>query len=294
MAAEDVGSTSGLAHIAQGQLQDARGTHHGIAGGVLGLSHAPHNGARVVVVQHLGHTQHLLFFDAAGFFDGLGLPLGQDFLLDLLHAKHAVVDVLLVFPAVLEDVIQQAKQEGDVSARADAHKLVGSRRRARETGIHHDHLAAVFLGMQHVQHGDGMGLGGIGADVHRDLAVLHVVVRIGHGPIAPGIGHTGHRGGVTNTGLVVTVVGAPVADKLAQQIGLLVVVFGRADEVHAVRARRFAQLEHLCADFSQRGVPADALVLAIHQFHRVTQSVLAVPVLAQGRPFGAMGAQVDG
>ena len=35
--AEDVGATARLAHIAQGQLQDAGGTHHGVADGVLRL-----------------------------------------------------------------------------------------------------------------------------------------------------------------------------------------------------------------------------------------------------------------
>ena len=61
-----------------------------------------------------------------------------------------------------------------------------------------------------------MGLSRIGADVHGNLAVLHVVVRIGHRTIAPSIGNTGHSGGVANTGLVVAVVGAKVAHKLSQ------------------------------------------------------------------------------
>ena len=39
-----------------------------------------------------------------------------------------------VFPAVLEDVVQQAEQERDVGARADAHVLVGLGRRAVKRG----------------------------------------------------------------------------------------------------------------------------------------------------------------
>jgi hypothetical protein len=185
--------------------------------------------------QHLGDLEHLLFLDAAGLFHLVGRPLGQHLLAHLVHAVDAVVDVLLVFPAVLEDVVQQAEQERDVGARADAHVLVGLGRGAGEARVDHDHLAAGFLGMQHVQHAHRVRLGRVGADVQRDLAVLHVVVRIGHGAIAPGVGNTGHRGGVADARLVVAVVAAPEADELAQQVGLLVVVLGRADPVHAVR-----------------------------------------------------------
>ena len=71
-----------------------------------------------------------------------------------------------------------------------------------------------------------MGLSRVGSDVHGDLAVLHVVVRIGHCTISPGVRNTGHCRGVANTGLVVAVIGAKVANKLTQQIRLFVVVFG--------------------------------------------------------------------
>ena len=43
---------------------------------------------------------------------------------DSLHAVDAVVDVFLVLPAVLEDVIDHAEEEGDVAARPDAHILL--------------------------------------------------------------------------------------------------------------------------------------------------------------------------
>ncbi len=119
---------------------------------------------------------------------------------------------------------------------------------------------------------------------------MHVVVRVGHGPVPPRIGDTRYRGGVANPRLVVTVVGAPKADPLAQQIGLLVVVFGRADEVQAIRPTGLAQLFHLGSDFIQGLIPRNAFVLAIDQFHWIAQAVLAVPVLAQGRAFGTVSA----
>ena len=255
---------------------------------MLCLAHAPHDGAGVVVVQHLGYFEHLRFVDAASFFHLVGCPFGHDVGLDSLHAKHTVVDVLFVFPSIFKDVVQQTKQEGDVGAGANANELVGSGSCAREAWIDHDHLAAVFFGMQHVQHADGVSLGCIRSNVHGALAVLHVVVRIGHGAVAPCIGHTGHRGGVANTRLVIGVVGAPEAHKFAQEIRLFVVVLGGANVVNAVRAAGFAQVRHAICDFFQGHVPADTLVFALDQLHGVTQAVFAMTVLTQGSTLGAM------
>ena len=293
VAAEDVGAATRLAHIAQRELQDAGGAHHGVAGGVLGLAHAPDDGARPALVEHGGNLDHLRFAHATGFFNLVWCPFGEHIFADLVHAIDPVVDVFFVFPAVFEDMVQQTEQEGNVGARADAHKLIGPGRCAGETRVYHDHFGAGFLGMQHVQQADRVRLCGVRADVQGDLAVLHVVVRIGHGTIAPGVGNTGYRGGVANTRLVVAVVAAPETDKLAQQVGLLVVVLARAHPVNRIWPAGLAQLHQLGADLGQRGIPADALVLAVDQFHRVTQAELAMAVLTQGSALGAVGAQVD-
>jgi hypothetical protein len=93
---------------------------------------------------------------------------------------------------------------------------------------------------------------------------------------------------------VVAVVAAPEGHPLAQQVGLLVVVLARADHEDRIRPALLAQLEHPGADLVERLVPADALVLAVHQLHRVLQAELAVAVLAHRRALGAMRAQVDG
>jgi hypothetical protein len=100
VAAEDVGATTALADVAQRQLQDARGPHHGVADAVLRLAHAPDDGARAVFVAIVRRLQDLLFLDAAGLLDLVGRPLGQHVGAHLVHAVDAVVDVLLVFPAV--------------------------------------------------------------------------------------------------------------------------------------------------------------------------------------------------
>ena len=225
VAAENIGAAAGLADIAKRELQNARGPHHRVADGVLGLAHAPDQRTGPVLAHHRGHAQHLFFLDAAGLLDLVRRPFGEHLFLDLLHAIDPVVEVLLVFPAVLEDVIKHTKQERYVGARADAHVFVGLGRCAREARVDHNHLAAVFLGMQHVQHTHRMRFGRIRADVQRTLAVLHVVVGIGHGAITPGVGHTGHRRGVADARLVVAVVGAPETHEFAQQVGLFVVVF---------------------------------------------------------------------
>ena len=148
--------------------------------------------------------------------------------------------------------------------------------------------------MQHVQHRHRVGFRRIRADVDRRLGVLHVVVGVGHRTITPGVRHAGHRGGVADAGLVVGVVGAPEADPLAQQVGLFVVVLAGAHDEDGIGPAGGAQFLHLRGDLIERLLPADALVLAVHQLHRRAQPVLAVAVLAQGGALGAVRAQVDG
>ena len=245
-------------------------------------------------MQPRGHLGHLFGLDAAGLFDLVKRPFGHHVFFDLVHAIDPVVDVFFVFPTILENDVQQAKQERNVRARTDAHVFIGLRRGAGKARVDHDHLGAGFFGVQHVQQADRVGLGRVGANVQSDLAVLHVVVRVGHGPIAPGVGHTRHRGGVTNACLVVAVVAAPKTHEFAQQIGLLVVVLARTHPINRVGATGLAQLHQFGRNLIERLVPADALVLAIHQLHGVAQTKLSMAVFAQCRTLGAMGAQVDG
>ena len=57
VAAEDVGAAAADADVAQRQLQQARGAHDGVADGVLGLAHAPDDGARAVLRHDGGDLQ---------------------------------------------------------------------------------------------------------------------------------------------------------------------------------------------------------------------------------------------
>ena len=126
-------------------------------------------------------------------------------------------------------------------------------------------LRAVLLGVQHVQHRHRMRLGGVGADEEHRLRVLHVVVRVRHRAVAPGVRHAGDRRGVADARLVVAVVGAPERDELAQQLGLLVVVLGRADEESASGPDSLRISSIFVGDLVERLVPADALLLAVHR-----------------------------
>src|SRR5690606_1843392 len=69
VAAEDVGSATRDADVAQGQLHDAGGANHGVADGVLGLAHAPHQRAGTVLGHGLGDFVHRGFVHAADFLD---------------------------------------------------------------------------------------------------------------------------------------------------------------------------------------------------------------------------------
>jgi hypothetical protein len=111
------------AHVAERQLQDAVGAGVVVAVGVLRAAHAPDHGARTVVGQRARNALELRAGNAG---DALGLfrrPLG-DLGADLVHAPDALADELLVFPAVLEDVPENAPDERDVRARTEADILV--------------------------------------------------------------------------------------------------------------------------------------------------------------------------
>ncbi len=294
MAAVDVGAAARDADVAKGELEDAGGAHEGVADGVLRLPHAPDDGRGLVLGHGLGHLEYLGLRYTADIQHFVRRPFGHDVLAHLLHAVDAVVDVFLVLPAVLEDVIDHAEEEGDVAARPDAHILIGVGGGARKARVYHDHHGAVFLGMQRVQHRHRVRLGGVRADEQHRLAVLHVVVGIGHGAVTPGIRHARHGGGMADARLVVAVVRAPHGDELAHEIGLFVAVLGGADEIDGIRPVRLAHFKHPGGYLVQRHVPADFLVLAVDQFHRVLQASLAMTMLANGGTLGAMGTEVEG
>ena len=293
VAAEDVRAAARHADVAERQLHDARCANERVAGGVLRLPHAPDECGRAVLRHHFGDLVDRRLRHAGHFLALVRRPLRHDVFLDLVHAVDAVVDVLVVLPVVLEDVVEHAEQERDVGARADAHEVIRLRRGAREARLGDDHLRAGFLRVQHVQHRHRVRLGGVAADVQRALRVLHVVVRIRHRAVAPGVRHPGDGRRVADARLVIAVVAAEVRDELAQQVRLLVAVLRAADPEHRVGARFLADLDQLVAELVDRLVPGDLLVLAVDELHRRLQPMVAVAVLADRCALRAVRAEIQ-
>ena len=135
-----------------------------------------------------------------------------------------------------------------------------------------------------------MRLARVRPDEDHRLAVVHVVVGVGHGAVTPGVRHARHRGGVADARLVIDVVGAPVGGKLAEQIGLLVAVLGGTQPVDGVRTGLLSNLQHVVANLVDGLVPADPFPLAVLELGRILQPTLADAVLAHGRALGAVRA----
>ena len=236
VAAEDVGAGARRADIAGGEAGDAEGAHVGGADGVLGGAHAPDDGRRLLRREQLGDAPQLRAGHARDALHLLRIPLG-DFLADILHAVDALADELLVLPAVLEDVPEQAPDERDVGAGAEADVFGGMGRGAREARIAHDHVAAVdLLRGEQVLHRDRVRFGGVAADEEHGLGVADVVVGIGLRAVAPGIGDARHRRRMADARLVVDRVRPPEGGELPEQIGALVRELGRAQPEHGIGA----------------------------------------------------------
>ena len=173
--------------------------------------------------------------------------------------------------------------------------MIGMGRGAGEARVDDDQRRVVaLLAAEDVLQRDGVGLRRIAAHDEDGLGVVDVVVGVGHGAVAPGVGDAGHGGGMTDARLVVHVVGAPEGGQLAEQVGLLIAVLGGAQPVDRVRAGLLADGEHLVPNLIEGLVPGDALPLAADQFHRVLEPALAMAVLAHRRALGAVRAEVEG
>ena len=231
--------------------------------------------------------------DAGDVFDLFRGPF-LHFLADVVHGINPFGDVILVFPSVLEDVPEQPVDERDVGAGPDPGVDVGMGGRAGEARVHDDHDGARLLGAQDVLHGHGVGLGRIAAEEQHGLAVPHVVVGIGHGAVAPGVGHAVHGGGVADARLVVHVVGAPEGGEFPLQVGPLVARLGGPAEEKRVRSRLRPDLEKLVADLVDGLIPGKARPGAVHQLHGELHALLAEAVASGRGPFAAVSAEIEG
>ncbi len=126
-------------------MKDTRGPGHIVTDGVLSLTHTPDNRPGAVSRQCFRSRIHLRLRDPSDLGHLRRGPLLHDLFLDLIHTPDAVIDISLVFPTVLKDVIEQAKEERHIRARTEPDVLISFCRSARETRVNHNDLTAVLL-----------------------------------------------------------------------------------------------------------------------------------------------------
>ena len=293
MAAEDVGAVAEAADIAGGEQQDAERAHVGGADRVLGRAHAPDQRRRLLLGKGLGDPLELRLRNAGDALDLVGRPF-LDLLADVVHAVDALLDELLVLPAVLEDVPEHPPDDRDVGAGADAHVVRRMRRSAGEPRLDDDEVRAVeLLALDQVLQRHRMRFRRIAAHDDHGLGIADVVVAVGHRAVAPGIGYARDRGRMADARLVVGVVGSPERSKLAIEIGALVGELGGAEPIDRFRSRLRADRHQLVADLVDRLLPGHPRPLAVDELHRIFQAPVAVHQLAHRGALGAMRAAVD-
>src|SRR5580704_5543084 len=139
-----------------------------------------------------------------------------------------------------------------------------------------------------------MRLRRVAAHEENGLGITDIVVAVRHRAEAPGIGYAGNGGGVTDTRLMIGIVGPPKGGELAVEVGGLVGELGRAQPVNRVRSRLLANLQQPVADLVNRLVPGNAGPLAVHELHRVAQAALVHHVVANRGALTAMRSTIDG
>ena len=192
--AEDVGAAARFTHVTQGQLEVTVGTGVVVANGVLSTTHAPNEGARSVICHDLGSLVDQLFTHASHIMSDVGRPVGN-LLLDIVHPPDPLVNELFIFPTVLEDVPHNAPDNGDICSRAYLQMQVCMGCSAREARINHDQGRIVaLLGTHQVNQGNRVCLSRVTTDHQHRLAIVNIVVRVGHRTVAPGVRNTSDRG----------------------------------------------------------------------------------------------------
>ena len=294
MAAEDIRPRTIGTDIAGGQQQNGEGAHIGGANGLLRGTHAPNQRGRLLRREHFRDLLQLRARHTGYTLNFRRVPFGA-FGADFIHAIDALADEFLIFPAIGEDVVQHAPNDGNIGARTDAYIFIRMRRGAGEARVNHNQIGAVlFLACQHMLQADRVRFRRIAAHDDHGLGIADVVIGIGLRAITPGIGNTGHRGGMANARLMVDVIRAPEGGQFAIEISAFIGEFGAAQPEHAIGAAFLAGFHQLVANFGQRIVPGHALPLAIHQLHRVFDAPVAMHQFTYRCALGAMRATIDG
>ena len=122
-----------------------------------------------------------------------------------IHQKSGVGiigDIVLLIKVVLDHVVNETAHQGDVGAGPQAHEQIGLGRRPGEARVHHDELGALVHGLGDPFETDGMVFGRVAADDHDAITVGDIVPVVGHGAPSEGGPQRGHRGRVSEAGLM--------------------------------------------------------------------------------------------
>ena len=162
LAAEGVEAGAAAADVAGGEGEVDEGEASLGAVGVLGDAEAPVEGSLVGLADDVG-----------GAFEGGRGNAGQGFLAfggpvpdgggDGLEVLDAVGDEFFVDQTVADDDVEQGVVHGDVGAGAALEVDVGPAGEFDGAGVGDDELCAVANGGLHLEGGDGVGFGGVGA-----------------------------------------------------------------------------------------------------------------------------------
>src|SRR5208337_3558799 len=221
-----------------------------------------------------------------------------------------VVDQVVVRDAVvLNGVVNQASEEGNVGSGANLEEEISGGGGTRQSRIDHDHLGiAVKLGFDGPLESAGMVFGWIAAHDQHQVSVLDVDPAIGHCAASEGGPQTGDRGAVSNPGLVFQVADPQAAHGLDDQVVELVGIGAAAGEGDAFAAIDsvaggilfeegvVARLLHLLRNFAVSLLPRDVFPMvrsgAAHL--RLEQPAIVENVLRQRRSLGTERAPVNG
>ena len=132
------------------------------------------------------------------------------------------LDEIVIEPVVFDHEVQDALEQGDITAGLDREEEVASACQRSNPRIDDDDVRAVFAGLPHVVGGDGGTFGHIRAADPNQFCIENVVPRVG-GPVdSESLLVAGGRTDHAEPPVVVDVGRAQAnACKLAQQVGLL-------------------------------------------------------------------------
>ena len=144
VAAENVGAVAEAADIAGREQKRAARPHRGGAGRVLGLAHRPDQAGGPLLGHFLGDPLELSFRYAGDPLDLIG-GVFLDLLAHLVHSIDTLRDELLVFPAILENVPEDAPDRRDIGAWTLTYIFGGMRGGAGQARIDDDKVRPVEL-----------------------------------------------------------------------------------------------------------------------------------------------------